>query len=68
MPVKADDYNYSSSQLTPGQKLRLIEAIMPDLEEPLQGADCGAARCLTRNSHDPEGDGAGCFPARGFTT
>src|SRR5919204_5254525 len=25
-------------QLTPGQKLRLIEAIMPDLEEPLQRA------------------------------
>ncbi|MDQ3827909.1 MAG: hypothetical protein M3361_01105, partial [Candidatus Tectomicrobia bacterium] len=25
-------------QLTPGQKLRLIEAIVPDLEEPLQRA------------------------------
>jgi hypothetical protein len=25
-----------AEQLTPGQKLRLIEAIMPDLEEPLQ--------------------------------
>jgi hypothetical protein len=26
-------------QLTPGQKLRLIEAIVPDLEEPLQRAE-----------------------------
>jgi len=25
-----------AEQLTPGQKLRLIEAIVPDLEEPLQ--------------------------------
>lgn len=25
-----------AKQLTPGQKLRLIEAIVPDLEEPLQ--------------------------------
>jgi len=23
---------------------------------------------LTRNSHDPEGDSAGCLPARGFAT
>jgi len=29
-------------QLTPGQKLRLIEAIVPDLEEPLQRAEEGA--------------------------
>jgi hypothetical protein len=28
-------------QLTPGQKLRLIEAIVPDLEEPLQRAGEG---------------------------
>ena len=28
-------------QLTPGQKLRLIEAIVPDLEEPLQRAEEG---------------------------
>ena len=28
-------------QLTPGQKLRLIEAIVPDLEEPLQRAEDG---------------------------
>jgi hypothetical protein len=28
-------------QLTPGQKLRLIEAIVPDLEEPLQRAQEG---------------------------
>ena len=28
-------------QLTPGQKLRLIEAIVPDLEEPLQRAEGG---------------------------
>ena len=28
-------------QLTPGQKLRLIEAIMPDLAEPLQRAEGG---------------------------
>jgi hypothetical protein len=28
-------------QLTPGQKLRLIEAIVPDLEEPLQRAEAG---------------------------
>jgi hypothetical protein len=27
--------------LTPGQKLRLIEAIVPDLEEPLQRAEEG---------------------------
>jgi hypothetical protein len=26
-------------QLSPGQKLRLIEAIVPDLEEPLQRAE-----------------------------
>ena len=26
-------------QLTPGQKLRLIEAIVPDLEEPLRQAE-----------------------------
>jgi hypothetical protein len=29
-------------QLTPGQKLRLIETIVPDLEEPLQRAEEGA--------------------------
>ncbi len=28
-----------AKQLTPGQKLRLIEAIIPDLEEPLQQAE-----------------------------
>ena len=28
-------------QLTPGQTLRLIEAIVPDLEEPLQRAEEG---------------------------
>ena len=28
-------------QLTPGQKLRLIEAVVPDLEEPLQRAEKG---------------------------
>jgi len=28
-------------QLTPGQKLRLIEAIAPDLEEPLRYAEGG---------------------------
>ncbi len=28
-------------QLTPSQKLRLIEAIIPDLEEPLQRAEGG---------------------------
>jgi hypothetical protein len=28
-------------QLTPGQKLRLNEAIVPDLEEPLQRAEEG---------------------------
>jgi hypothetical protein len=28
-------------QLTPGQKLRLIGAIVPDLEEPLQRAEEG---------------------------
>lgn len=28
-------------RLTPGQKLRLIEAIAPDLEEPLQRAEEG---------------------------
>jgi hypothetical protein len=28
-------------QLTPGQKLRLIEAIVPDLEEPLQRSEEG---------------------------
>jgi hypothetical protein len=28
-------------QLTPGQKLRLIEAIAPDLEEPLHRAEEG---------------------------
>jgi uncharacterized protein with HEPN domain len=26
------------------------------------------ARCLTRNSHDSEGDSAGCLSARGFAT
>ena len=30
-----------AKQLTPGQKLRLIEAIVPDLEEPLQRAEEG---------------------------
>lgn len=30
-----------AKQLTPGQKLRLIEAIAPDLEEPLQRAEEG---------------------------
>jgi hypothetical protein len=30
-----------AKQLTPGQKLRLIEAIVPDLEEPLQRAEAG---------------------------
>jgi len=28
-----------AKQLTPGQKLRLVEAIVPDLEEPLQLAE-----------------------------
>jgi hypothetical protein len=28
-----------AKQLTPGQKLRLIEAIVPDLEEPIQRAE-----------------------------
>jgi hypothetical protein len=28
-------------QLTPGQKLRLIKAIVPDLEDPLQRAEAG---------------------------
>jgi hypothetical protein len=30
-----------AKHLTPGQKLRLIEAIVPDLEEPLQRAEEG---------------------------
>jgi hypothetical protein len=30
-----------AKHLTPGQKLRLIEAIVPDLEEPLQRAEDG---------------------------
>jgi hypothetical protein len=30
-----------AKQLTPGQKLRLIEAIAPDLEESLQWAEEG---------------------------
>ncbi len=30
-----------AKQPTSGQKLRLIEAIIPDLEEPLQGAEKG---------------------------
>ena len=66
-------------QLTPGQKLCLIEAIVPDLEAPFHRAQEGEQPLLslyglwedfglTRNSHDPEGDSAGCLPARGFAT
>jgi hypothetical protein len=36
-----DEVLSSAKQLTPGQKLRLIEAIVPDLEEPLQWAEGG---------------------------
>ena len=34
-----EDVLQLAKQLTPGQKLRLIEAIAPDLEEPLRQAE-----------------------------
>ena len=38
---KFEDVLRTVKQLTPGQKLRLIEAVIPDLEEPLQQAEGG---------------------------
>ena len=42
MPIQEptfEDFLSLIKQLTPGQKLRLIEAVIPDLEEPLRQAE-----------------------------
>jgi hypothetical protein len=42
-----------AKQLTPGQKLRLIEAIVHDLEEPLQRAEDGEQSLRSMTSTRP---------------
>jgi hypothetical protein len=56
-------------QFTPGQKLRLIEAIVPDLEEPLQRAEEREATPFTISLvegcwHEPQRGRDRCSTAR----